>query len=331
MKETILVVEDNPVLREGLSDILSWDGYTVLSAPDGHQALEQMETLHPDLILSDIAMPVMDGYAFFQAVRARPEWFTIPFIFLTARGEKEDILIGKNLGAEDYLVKPLTRDELLTAVSARLARSQEIRVAQYQKAYETSLTVLANAIDVRDVSTRGHVERVSAYAGLVASELGWVGRALDHLRFGAILHDIGNIIIREALLFKAGPLTTEEWIEIKMHPLTGAEMIKDIPLLAPAVPIIRHHHERWDGAGYPDGLAGEAIPLGARIINLADSLDAMTSPRPYAPILSFEQANEEILRCSGAQFDPQVVAAFQGLWQAGKIRAVGVEWGISAG
>lgn len=330
MKETILIVEDNPVLREGLSDILSWDGYTVLSAPDGKQALEQMETLRPDLILSDIAMPIMDGYAFFQAVRARLEWFTIPFIFLTARGEKEDILIGKNLGAEDYLVKPLTRDELLTAVSARLSRSQEIRVAQYQKAYETSLTVLANAIDVRDVSTRGHVERVSVYAGLIATEMGWVGRALDNLRFAAILHDIGNIIIREAVLFKPTSLTADEWAEVRMHPLTGAEMIKDIPLLAPAVPMVRHHHERWEGGGYPDGLAGEDIPVGARIIALADSLDAMTSPRPYATIMDIEQANAEIQRCSGTQFDPQIVGAYQRAWQAGKIQATRAGWKTTA-
>ncbi len=162
-RETILIVEDNDALREGLRDILSSEGYTVIAALDGQDALEQMKTITPDIILSDIAMPRVDGYQFFQTVRSRPEWLTIPFLFLTARGEKQDVITGKNLGAEDYLIKPLTREELLTAVLARLSRSQELRTAQLQRAYESSLTMLANAIDVRDAFTRGHVERVTAY------------------------------------------------------------------------------------------------------------------------------------------------------------------------
>ena len=140
-KGIILIVEDNQILQDGLRDILDMEGYTVLTAGDGLGAIKLMDQILPDLILSDIAMPVMDGYVFFDAVRSRPDWVTIPFVFLTARGEREDVLNGKKLGVEDYLVKPLSREELITAVRARLARSQQLQVAQLQQAYEASLTV----------------------------------------------------------------------------------------------------------------------------------------------------------------------------------------------
>jgi CheY-like chemotaxis protein len=143
---TILIVEDNPILREGLQEMLELEDFATLAASNGREAIECMEKNHPDLILSDIAMPEMDGYAFFRAVRSRPEWIAIPFIFLTARGEKDDVRAGKDLGAEDYLIKPLSHEELLTTVRSRLDRAQQLHVAQLQRAYETSLTVLANAI-----------------------------------------------------------------------------------------------------------------------------------------------------------------------------------------
>ncbi len=325
-KETLLIVDDNRVLREGLSEMLSIEGFSIRTASNGLEALELMREFSPDLIISDITMPEMDGYSFFNAVRARAEWVTIPFIFLTARAEKEDILTGKNLGAEDYLIKPLTREELVTAVRARLSRSRQIRVAQLQQAYEASLTALANAIDLRDRYTRGHVERVTAYSLAIAHHLGWPEWRLEHLRFGAILHDIGKIHIRESTLFKESDLNEEEWEEIKGHPINGAEMIKDIPYLAPAVSIVRHHHERYDGSGYPDGLAGEAIPPGARIVSLADSFDAMTTDRPYSSGRPFEQAYHDIIAQSGKLYDPEVVAAFRKAWETGEIQAISVSW-----
>ena len=326
MKETLLIVEDNHTLREGLRDMLAFEGFNVLTAGNGEEALEQMSTISPDMIISDIAMPVMDGFTFFQNVRSRPDWLTIPFVFLTARGDREDVLTGKNLGAEDYLVKPLTRDELLSAVRARLARSHELRMAQLQQAYEASLTLLANAIDLRDPYTRGHIERVTDYSLILANQLGWHGRRLEHLRFGAILHDIGKIFIHEASLFTCQPLDENEWHEIRRHPVTGAEMIKDLHFLAAAVPIVRHHHERWDGQGYPDGLAGRTIPMPARIVAVADSFDAMTIDRPYRKARAPEAAYLEIMRLSGSQFDPDVVRAFQHAWDENVIQAVWESW-----
>jgi len=320
--ETLLVVEDNRVLRSALEEMLALDGYVILSAANGREALKQMETVRPDLILSDISMPEMDGYSFFREVRSHPEWLAIPFLFLTARSDKEDILTGKDLGAEDYLIKPLNYQELVTAVRSRLSRSRQLRMARLKEAYEASLTVLANAIEVRDHYTRGHVERVTAYTLVLAKELGWKGKSLENLRFGAILHDIGKIHIRERILLKTGPLNDGEWVEMKKHPVVGAEMIRSIPYLSPATPAVRHHHEYWDGSGYPDGLKGEEIPMGARIITVADALDAMTTTRPYRAARSLEEAYEEILRCSGTYYDPKVVEAFCRAWEAGEVQKI---------
>lgn len=325
-KGIILIVEDNLVMREGLQEILSLDGYQAVGAAEGEEALRLMNDITPDLILSDISMPGIDGYEFYERVHQREDWLTIPFIFLTARGERSDMFFGKKLGAEDYLVKPITRDELLIAIRSRLARSEQLRIAQLHQAYEASLTVLANAIDIRDPYTRGHVERVTAYSHEIAVIIGYHGRKLEHIRFGAILHDIGKIIIQESTLLKPGPLNEQEWLEIKKHPITGSEMIKDIPYLASAMPIIRHHHERWDGSGYPDQLAGETIPLGARIVAIADGYDAMTINRPYRNGLSLEQALKEINHCRGSQFDPNLVDVFHSAWKEKKFLPIWENW-----
>lgn len=324
--ETILIVEDDHVLRDGLQEILVSEGFIVLTAANGVLGLEQMEITTPDLILSDIAMPEMNGYTFLKSVRSNPDWVTIPIVFLTAYSENAEILTGKNLGVEDYLLKPLTREELLTAIRGRLARARQLRVAQLQLASETSLTALANAMDGRGSHSSGHVESVTAYAEVLAIRVGWQGRYLENLRFSAILHDIGKIFIPETTLLKPGPLSEDEWVEIKKHPLSGAEMIREISFLGPAAPIIHHHHERWDGEGYPDKLAGEAIPVGARILAVSDGFAAMTIDRPYAAALTPEETYQEILQSSGTQYDPSIVIAFQNAWEANQIQQIWDTW-----
>jgi putative two-component system response regulator len=321
-QEIILIAEDNGVLRLALEEMLSIEGFVVLAAANGVEALSHMEVLTPSLIISDIAMPEMDGYAFFEHVRANPDWISIPFIFLTARGTKDDILTGKDLGAEDYLVKPLNRVELLTAVRARLERSRQLRVVRLREAYEASLTMLANAIEARDQYTRGHVERVTAYAMLLAKQLGWQGKRLEDLRFGAILHDIGKIHVRETTLRKNGPLNQSEWDEIRQHPTIGASMVKDIPYLQPAIPAIQYHHEQWSGNGYPHGLAGEEIPIMARIVSVADAFDAMTTTRAYQKARTLQEAYEEILKGSKNRYDPTIVSAFSRIWELDLIQSV---------
>ncbi len=312
--EVILVVEDNDLLREGLKILLETEGFRALSAVHGREALSKMDSICPDLILSDISMPEMDGFEFYRHVRTRPEWVTIPFIFLTARGERDDVFAGKKLGVEDYLVKPVDRQELLTTIRSRLERTHQLLLAQLEQAYETSLIMLANAIELRDRYTRGHVERVMNIALIIARRLGLPESSMKPLRFGAILHDIGKIYIRETVLSKTGPLNAEEWTEMKKHTIYGSQLIEHISYLTPAIPIIRNHHERWDGRGYPDGLKGEEIPLGARIIAVADSFDAMTAERVYQKAVSPQQALKEIEACSGTKYDPAIVAALCAAW-----------------
>ena len=317
--ETVLIVEDETLMREALQEILENRGFRALEAKHGQDALLIMAEVVPDLIISDISMPLMDGLTFFRKVRDNPDWVSIPFIFLTARGERQQILEGKDLGAEDYLVKPVPPDDLLRAIRARLARSRELLLVQVQASYEGSLTMLANAIEVRDEYTRGHIERVRNYSVIIARELRPEKAFVENIRFGAILHDIGKIHVRESVLRKRTPLTEAEWAELKRHPETGAEMLKDIPYLVPAISAVRHHHERWDGKGYPDGLAGYDIPLSARIVAVADGLDAMTTNRPYHTALNAEVAYEELVDDAGKVYDPEVIRIFQKLWGEGKI------------
>jgi putative two-component system response regulator len=321
-QEVILVVDDNDVLRTALEEMLTMAGFVILTAANGLEALERMEYVTPNLIISDITMPEMDGYTFFEEVRKRSDWLSIPFIFLTARGTKKDIINGKSLGAEDYLVKPIHREELLIAVRSRLSRSNQLRMARLRESYESSLTMLANAIEVRDHYTRGHVERVRDYALMIALQMGWKGKHLDDLRFGAILHDIGKIHIRERILRKVDHLNNEEWEEIRKHPIIGAEMVKDIPYLQAAIPIIRSHHEYWDGSGYPDHLAGTDIPLSARIVVVADAFDAMTTDRTYQPAKTREEALAEIIENSGTKYDPAIVEVLRKSWDAGLVTKI---------
>lgn len=307
---TLLIVEDHDILREGLQILLETEGYRVMTACHGQDALHQMEIMVPDLILSDISMPVMNGYQFYESVRQHPEWLPIPFIFLTARGDRDDLFTSKKLGVEDYLVKPIERQDLVSTIRSRLERSQQLMLAQLQQAYEASLIVLANAIELRDRYTRGHVERVRDLSILIAEELGISDSQINVLRFGAILHDIGKIYISEGVLRKPGPLDQQEWAEMKRHPEIGAELLGRIPYLIEAKPIIHYHHERWDGKGYPVGLQAEEIPLEARIVSVADSYDAMTTDRIYHAAILPEHAIEEISSNNGLRYDPEIVNAF---------------------
>jgi len=311
--ETILIVEDNDILRDGYQFLLETEGYRVIPARHGHEALQQMQHATPDLILSDISMPEMDGYSFYDAVRAQPDLAAIPFIFLTALGERDIIFTSKRLGVEDHLIKPVDRQELVTTVRSRLERSQQLMLAEMQQAYEASLIMLANAIELRDRYTRGHVERVMNYALGVAERFGWQDPEMNDLRFGSILHDIGKIYIRESILSKAGPLTEEEWDEMKQHTVIGADLLGGIPYLSGAIPVIRSHHERWDGFGYPDGLRGEEIPSGARIVAVVDCYDAMTTDRIYHTANSQHEAINEIRKGAGIRYDPAVVDVFLSL------------------
>ncbi len=318
-KGTILLVEDNQDLRNGLRDILIHDGFEMLTAANGKQALTQLEQHTPDLIISDVSMPEMDGYELLDQVRAQPDGAPSPFIFLTAHCESEEVMQAHHLAMEDYLVKPISRAELLSIIHAKLNRFRQKQMARLEQSYETSLTILANVIEVRDQYLHGHIERVRDYSLLLARVMGLSAKKLWLVKFGAILHDVGKISVNENILLKAEPLSKEERLEIRRHPIAGVEILQQISYLSKVIPAVRHHHEHWDGNGYPDGLSGEAIPLEARIIAVADVFDAITTNRPYHPAWPFEKAAQEIVRGSGSYFDPAVIAAFEQVWQSGAL------------
>lgn len=192
----------------------------------------------------------------------------------------------------------------------RRSRELAAALAETERSYDATLSALSNALDVRDTETEGHARRVVQYLRLIADELGVPARERTVLLRGALLHDIGKIGVPDEILRKAGPLTSTEWMTMRRHPSYGARIIAGIPFLDSVAEIIKHHHERWDGAGYPDGLIGDEIPLGARMFSVADSFDAMTADRPYRRGMDAVSAREEIMRHSGTQFDPGVVEAF---------------------
>jgi putative two-component system response regulator len=321
-KASVLVVEDDHAMLLALKDILETAGFQVRTAAHGEAALELFRKERPALILSDIAMPGMDGIKFLDAVRDLPGGKETPFVFLTARGAREDVFAGRDMGVDDYITKPISSHELLTTVRAQLRRSNEIKFEQLKTAYKASLLALAQAIELRDHYTHRHVLRLNAYSNVMGKELGWVESRLEALEYGAILHDIGKLEVPKLILTKKEPLTRKDWQEMRRHPEYGVYMIEPIDYLAPALPIVLHHHEAWDGSGYPEGLKGGKIPEEARLLAVVDSFDAMTSDRPYRSALGPSRAYEEIKSRAGAQFDPKMVELFIHCWDQGRIKKI---------
>jgi putative two-component system response regulator len=306
----VLIVEDDPDLIGIMCDILATDGHTVIAARNGPDALRAFDRDKPDLILSDIMMPEMDGYALLQAVRSHPDGLAVPFLFVSARSERRDLTRARDLGADDFIFKPFSVDELRKAVRAKLERRRVVELFNTRTAHLQTVTLLANAIEARDKYTRGHVERVRTYALDLARALNWDVEALIILEFGALLHDIGKIKVPEQILNKADRFTDDEWTIMREHPQVGARMLEGVGHLRAALPYVLYHHERWDGQGYPTGAAGAAIPREGRLLAIVDAYDAMTTSRPYRQALTPQQAITEIQRGTGSQFDPEMAQIF---------------------
>ncbi len=306
----ILVVEDNAQIRHVIVRHLQIENYITHQAQNGQAALKLLQTIQPDLILSDINMPLMNGLELYKELRKNPQWVTIPFIFLSSNDSPEDIRMGLDLGVEDYLTKPIDPDELTHTINARLLRSAELEVAHIGQAYIETVKVLANAIEGRDRYTRGHVDRVTTYTTWLAEALDWPPDYMRILKFGARLHDIGKIIIPDHILNKPKKLTGEEWELMKQHPTAGAKILRGISHLQAAMPYILYHHERWNGTGYPEGLKGRAIPIEARLLAITDVYDALTTARPYHPARPHDEVMKFVRMQSGRQFDPDLVPIF---------------------
>jgi len=306
----ILVAEDNELLRDVIYNILVLEGYEVFPTANGRQALDFFVSVKPDLIVSDIMMPVMDGFELLEEVRSIPQGVTMPFLFLTARTERRDVKKARALGVDDYLFKPFDAWELIEAVRTRLDRRRAVELFDTRAAHLQTVVMLGNVIEARDPYTAGHVDRVRRLALSLGFALNWNAEEIAILEFGAVLHDIGKIMVPRSVLTTAGPLDDEEWDLMRQHPQVGAHMLEGVDHLRPAIPYVLYHHEWWNGGGYPFGLKGADTPPEGRLLAIVDAFDAMTSNRPYRKGLSVADALVEMRKNSGLYFDPEMVAVF---------------------
>jgi putative nucleotidyltransferase with HDIG domain len=312
--------------------MLTSAGYECQEAASAREALSLLESgeeIH--LILSNFMMPGLDGHELLKVVKAK--YPDIPFVMTTSITDASVRVTIMHDGAYEYLLKPFDRDQLLAAVHRALeyrrlklenrahqanleelvtARTEQLRqaVATLERSYDISLEFIADAMDLRDGESGGHSKRVTAFAICIARGMGVSTDQVRTIARGAFLHDIGKLAIPGGVVFNPGPLTVDEMAVMYKHCVRGYEITRKVPFLAEAAEIVYSHHERFDGTGYPRGLVGDQIPLGARIVAIANTLDAITSNLPYRPAQSFAAAREEIQRCSGTQFDPGIVETF---------------------
>ncbi|MGA8142512.1 MAG: HD domain-containing phosphohydrolase [Candidatus Acidiferrales bacterium] len=296
-KATILIADDEEVNRDLLTGILVGVGYNVLSADNGDGALRAVERGTVDLAVLDVMMPGKTGFSACLAIKSRPETRLLPVILVTGLTSTDDRIQGIMCGADDFLSKPVNKHELLARVSSLL------RLKQFTDELENAETVLftlALSIEAKDRYTEGHCDRLSKYSTAMAKGMALSEDLRVALRRGGILHDIGKIAVPEHILQKPGPLTPDEWKTVKEHPVVGERICAPLKSFRLVLPIIRHHHEKLDGSGYPDGLKGDQIPLTARILQTVDIYDALTTNRPYRNALRPEQAiatmREEVKR-----------------------------------
>jgi putative two-component system response regulator len=321
MSSTILIVDDEYSGRETLQSVLEGEGYNLIMAENGPQALEKAKTLLPDVILLDVMMPGMTGYEVCERIRNDPQVAEIPIIILTALDDRESLLTALKSGADDFISKPFDRFELRARLIGitRLNRYHKL-VEEREKlqeahtrllgAYEATIEGWSHAMDLRDRETEGHSQRVTELTMKMAKMFGMTGEQLVHLRRGALLHDMGKLGIPDSILHKPDKLTEEEWQIMHKHPQLAYDMLYRIEYLRPAIDIPYCHHERWDGSGYPRGLQGEKIPLAARLFAVVDVWDALTSDRPYRSAWSEDESLTYIREQSGQHFDPRVVDLF---------------------
>ncbi len=310
VNKRILVVGSNAQVRQFISRTLEIEGYTILQAVDGKIALSILERTIPDLILSEIDMPNLNGIDFYRNLRKELRWVTIPFILVTSEESGEMLQKAREMGVEDYLAKPVDSFALVKIVATRLLRASALQIALIDQAYLETVTVLAKTIEGRDHNTSEHVDRVADLTRRLAEALHWPDDQLRALEFGARLHDIGKIVVPDQILNKPGALSKEEWEIMKSHTLAGAKILREIKHLRGAIPYALYHHERWDGTGYPYGLKGRDIPLEGRVLAIVDVYDALTNERPYHPARTKDEALQFLELRAGSHFDADLVPIF---------------------
>ena len=337
MADKVLIVDDELLIRELLSSALTQEGYACHQAANVDQAFLVLGAEPIDLVISDIMMPGRSGVELLRDLKEiDPD---IAILMITGLTDTNTAMECIHLGADDYIAKPFSMNRVVLTVKNLLERrslaieqkhyhlsleckvkekTEQVRhtMLELQHTYNSTLTALVKALDAREKETGSHSERVMDYSVFLASKLGIQGADLEHIAKGALLHDIGKIGITDNILLKPGKLDHFEWLEMYRHPQVGHEILSGIHFLKKPAEIILSHHERFDGTGYPRKLKGANIPIGARIFNLVDTLDAMTTDRPYRKALPFSNVLQEVKRCRSSQFDPEIADIFLSIPQS---------------
>jgi putative two-component system response regulator len=304
----ILVVDDNPNTMTLMQDLLASRGYDVIAVPDAAHAEAEMFRRPPDLVLSDVIMPGKSGYELCRELKDNPATRLIPFVLITGLTEREDRVRGIEAGADDFLNKPIFPEELFARVKSL------IKLKEFTDELETAESVLCTlglSVESRDPYTEGHCERLAENASNLGRYLHLDEEEITALRRGGYLHDLGKIAVPDEILKKGANLNSEEWAIMRRHPVTGENICRPLKSLRLVLPIIRNHHEHYNGTGYPDGLEGDSIPLLARILQVADIYDALTTTRPYKPALTHDHAAATMRDEARAGFwDPELVDNF---------------------
>jgi putative two-component system response regulator len=328
-KGVILLVDDEEMIRRLLSQKLSPEGYRCEQAANAEQALEKLKKYSIDLVILDIKMPGKSGMQLLPEIKAK--YPDTAVIMATAVDDAGTAINCMKAGAYDYVTKPFNLEEVSFSVARALEKRRlELENRDYQQHLEqkveeqaqkirasffNAITALAYALEAKDVYTSGHSQRVTEISVAIAKHLGLDKESIEKIRLAGLVHDIGKIGVRESVLNKPSSLSDEEYKHVRLHSETGERILKPIVDDGEILKAVRHHHERYDGAGYPDGLKGKQISQLARIIAVADTFDAMTSERPYRKALTPEEACAEVERCRGTQFDPEAADAFLEVWR----------------
>jgi putative two-component system response regulator len=314
---TILIADDEASNRELMEELLSSQGFRVTTAPDGPSALQQLQRVQTDLVILDVLMPRMSGLEVCEKIKANPDTYLIPVILTTSLSDKQDRIDGIRVGADDFLTRPVDRTELLARVRSLL--KLKLRTDELERA-ESVLFTLARSIEGKDPYTHGHCERLSDFSARLGEHLKLPEDQITALRRGGVVHDIGKIAVPDAILLKPSRLSEEEWKLVREHPVVGERICAPLKSFRAVLPIIRHHHEKFDGSGYPDGLRGESIPITARVLQIVDVYDALTTERPYKRAFSITEAlqtmKEEVGR---GWWDPAIFDQFEQLARDGMV------------
>lgn len=306
---TILVAGEDEEAREHLERLLRSQGYRVVTARDGAETAEMLRTQAVDLVLLDVMMPGAGGFSVCREMKSRAETRLTPVVLVTAMNRSDDRIRGIEAGADDFLNRPLRKEELLARVKSLIRMK---RYTDELESAETVLCTLASSIEAKDPYTEGHCDRLSRYSVALATQLGLPDETRVALRRGGIVHDIGKVAVPEQILLKAGPLDAIERRIMEAHTVMGEHICAPLKSFRHVLPIIRSHHEKRDGSGYPDGLKGNAVPLNARILQTADLYDALTTDRPYRKALPHRQALETMRQeVQLGWWDGELVAAFE--------------------